>query len=167
VDPRRVSPAWRPLFAQRADSRVHPVQFAVAGMNAHINHDLALATVEACLAYGTHPGDDRVRVDYLRINAIFEEVEAELRLSLLQGPEQLGEPFEPIVHLISTWSVVQARDAAWVRTQVRWALRTQDWLLERSEEVSARAVGMTSRQLLTPLLPTRRGRVFAELLPDA
>ncbi|GAA3390694.1 DUF5995 family protein [Cryptosporangium minutisporangium] len=166
VDVRRVSPAWRPLFAQREDRRIHPVQFAVAGMNAHINHDLALATVDTCLVCGTHPGDERVEIDYLRINAIFEEVEAEIRLALLSGPEELGEPFEPIVHLVSTWSVVQARDAAWVRTQVRWALRQQDWLLDRTEEASARAVGMTGRHLLTPLLPPRRGRPFPALLPD-
>ena len=50
---------------------------------------------------------------------------------------------------------VQARDAAWVRTQVRWALRAQDWLLDRAEEASARATGMTSRHLLTPLLTVR------------
>ncbi|SHN74450.1 DUF5995 family protein [Cryptosporangium aurantiacum] len=166
ADVRRVSPAWRPLFAQRTDPRIHPVQFAVAGMNAHINHDLALATVDACLAHGTHPGDERVGVDYLRINAIFEEVEAEIRLALLSGPEELGEPFEPIVHLISTWSVVQARDAAWVRAQVRWALRQQDWLLDRTEEASARATGMTGRHLLTPLLPARRRRAFPDVLPD-
>lgn len=167
VDARRVSPAWRPLFAARADSRVHPVQFAVAGMNAHVNHDLALATVDACLACGTHPGDNRVEVDYLRINAIFEEAEAAIRLSLLQGPEQIGEPFEPIAHLIGAWSVVQARDAAWVRAQVCWELRQQDRLLDRSAEASALAVGMTSRHLLTPLLPARRGRTFRDLFSGA
>jgi hypothetical protein len=35
--------AWLPLVEQRAAPRVHPLQFAIAGMNAHINRDLAVA----------------------------------------------------------------------------------------------------------------------------
>src|SRR5262249_30686353 len=31
--------AWRPLFQQRRDRRVARLQFALAGMNAHINRD--------------------------------------------------------------------------------------------------------------------------------
>ena len=35
--------AWAPLVERRATRGVLPIQFALAGMNAHINHDLALA----------------------------------------------------------------------------------------------------------------------------
>src|SRR4051812_1009560 len=31
--------AWRPLIDARADADIEPIQFALAGMNAHINHD--------------------------------------------------------------------------------------------------------------------------------
>ena len=44
---RAVPPAWRPLFQARADGRL-PVQYAVAGMNTHIEHDLPIAVVGTC-----------------------------------------------------------------------------------------------------------------------
>jgi Family of unknown function (DUF5995) len=42
--------AWRPLVARRAVAGIEPVQFALAGMNAHISHDLPLAMVSTCTA---------------------------------------------------------------------------------------------------------------------
>ena len=36
--------SWRPLIEMRADQR-EPIQFALAGMSAHINHDLAVAEI--------------------------------------------------------------------------------------------------------------------------
>ena len=47
--------AWRPLIEQRAVAGIEPVQFALAGMNAHINHDLPLAMVSTCAALATAP----------------------------------------------------------------------------------------------------------------
>jgi Family of unknown function (DUF5995) len=44
-DPAAVPLAWRPLVEQRDNAGIEPVQFALAGMNAHINHDLPLAAV--------------------------------------------------------------------------------------------------------------------------
>ncbi|MGZ4214520.1 MAG: DUF5995 family protein [Solirubrobacteraceae bacterium] len=41
---------WAPLFEARSDAHIAPIQFALAGMNAHINHDLALALVSTCVA---------------------------------------------------------------------------------------------------------------------
>jgi hypothetical protein len=40
---------------------IEPVQFALAGMNAHINHDLPLAMVSTCTALGTAPDVGRIR----------------------------------------------------------------------------------------------------------
>src|SRR5262249_40802344 len=73
---RRVGAAWRPLFARRSDRRVHPVQFVVAGLNAHINHDLALAVVDTCAAAHTYPLAGTVPADYRKINEVLEEIES-------------------------------------------------------------------------------------------
>src|SRR6516164_7332540 len=54
-DPAAVPLAWRPLVQQRASAGIEPVQFALAGMNAHINHDLPLAVVGTCQALATSP----------------------------------------------------------------------------------------------------------------
>ena len=39
-DPARTPAAWAPLFAARSSRSIAPLQFALAGMNAHINRDL-------------------------------------------------------------------------------------------------------------------------------
>ena len=151
---RPVDSAWRPLFDDRADHRIHAVQFAVAGMNAHINHDLAIAVVDACAAAHTHPTAGSIPTDYDRINVILEEIEARARASMLDDLErELGRPLEPLVHMVGNWSMARARDAAWVRAQILWELRGLPRLYRRSLEVSSTATGMTGRHLLTPLLP--------------
>src|SRR5689334_13928904 len=49
ADAAQAPPAWAPLFEARAQKGIAPLQFALAGMNAHINRDLpvALATLAA------------------------------------------------------------------------------------------------------------------------
>jgi Family of unknown function (DUF5995) len=49
--------AWKPLFEARFATGIAPVQFALAGMNAHINRDLSIVVCEACAARGTEPSD--------------------------------------------------------------------------------------------------------------
>jgi len=70
--------AWAPLFEARAKPRIAPIQFALAGMNAHISHDLCLALVATCkeLGLGLDLGSPQHR-DYLKVNAILERVEDE------------------------------------------------------------------------------------------
>ena len=53
--PAAVPLPWRPLVQQRAAAGIEPVQFALAGMNAHINHDLPVAMVSTCTALATSP----------------------------------------------------------------------------------------------------------------
>jgi len=150
---RRIDTAWRPLFVRRSDRRVHAVQFAVAGMNTHINHDLALAVVDVCAAAHTHPLAGTIPADYRRITDVIVEIESRIRRSLLEDLErELDQPAEPLLHLISSWSIRQARQAAWVRAQVLWLLRDTPPLFHEATRVCASAVGMTSRHLLTPLL---------------
>jgi hypothetical protein len=45
--------AWRALLDVRRDHRIAPIQFALAGMSAHINRDLAVAVTRAWAAEGT------------------------------------------------------------------------------------------------------------------
>jgi hypothetical protein len=53
-----VAAAWAPLFDLRARTDVFPIQFALAGMNAHINHDLPIAVVTTCRELSLQPVDD-------------------------------------------------------------------------------------------------------------
>ena len=36
------------MLANRSETHIAPMQFALAGMNAHINHDLPMAVVKTC-----------------------------------------------------------------------------------------------------------------------
>ena len=51
--------AWEPLFERRTSGGLLPIQFALAGMNAHIEHDLPLAVVATCAARGRKPTSRR------------------------------------------------------------------------------------------------------------
>ena len=70
--PPHVAPAWTPLFDARHDPRIAPLQFALAGMNAHVNHDLAVGVVKTCEALKMNPGDPQHQ-DYDAINAILRD----------------------------------------------------------------------------------------------
>lgn len=141
--------AWRPLFEARATGRL-PVQFAVAGMNAHIEHDLPIAVVDTCQVLGLEPPD--LRRDYEAVNAVLAEVESEVRRSFLDPlGREVDDRIGPVVHLLSTWNIDKARDLSWVSVELLWALRRTTFLRDRFVDSLGHTVGMTSRALLTPL----------------
>jgi hypothetical protein len=148
----RAAHCWRPLFERRARPLL-PVQFALAGMNAHINHDLPVAVVRTCRQLGLRPGSAGVREDYQRITEILSEVHEEVRQSFLDGLVlDVDREVSPLVTLIGSWSVGRARDAAWVNTEVLWQLRGRSGLDRDFRETLSRSVGMASRQLLLPVV---------------
>jgi hypothetical protein len=139
---------WRPLFQFRRHPGVRPVQFALAGINAHIGHDLALAVVDACRVLGCEPAD--LEDEFDGVGDILAELEERIREDLMPGPDLL-QIADPLTHLIGAWSLERAREAAWSAARALWALRE---LPELTEEFARRldaAVGFASRMLLTPL----------------
>ena len=63
---------------------------------------------------------------------------------------QLDEQVGPVAHLINSWKIDKARDAAWVNVEALWAIRRIGSLADRYRAALARTVGMASRCLLTP-----------------
>ncbi|WP_405020540.1 DUF5995 family protein [Kitasatospora sp. NBC_00070] len=153
---RRPTACWRPLFELRGHPGIHPLQFALAGMNAHIEHDLPLSVVDLCRELGREPA--QVEADYLRINALLAQVEDRVRDELLPGPEQL-DLADPLLHVIGVWSVDRARDAAWASALALWELRELPLVGPAFAAALDGSVGMVSRALLTPL--NGRGRLTA------
>jgi hypothetical protein len=144
--------AWDPLFAARKSLRVLPIQFALAGMNAHIEHDLPLAVIATCAARGCTPDSPGVHADYQKINDVLAIVEADIRRSFLTDAERsVDDHFEPVAHLITSWDIAKARDFAWLTVQTMWELRRVSGLFDAYAEGLAHTVGMGSRLLLTPL----------------
>lgn len=143
--------AWAPLFASRGTAGLLPVQFALAGMNAHIEHDLPLAVVTTCLARGREP--EEVREDYELVNDLLAAIEAGIRRSFLDELEQqVDDRLGPVAHLVSSWNIEKARDVAWANVCVLWELRHTSFLRDLHLRALARSVGLGSRLLLTPVL---------------
>src|SRR5208283_4645476 len=67
-NPAAVPLAWRPLVERRAAVGIESIQFALAGMNAHINHDLPVAMVSTCAALATSPDAGQHFADYQKVD---------------------------------------------------------------------------------------------------
>ncbi|HET7690277.1 MAG TPA: DUF5995 family protein [Nocardioidaceae bacterium] len=147
----RRSRAWAPLFEGRRRRGVLPIQFALAGMNTHIEHDLPVAVVSSCEAMGLSPKHRAVQRDYQAVNALLADVESEIRRSFLDEVQTLvDDQIGPVVHLVSSWKIDKARDVAWVTTETLWSVREVSFLRRAFLESLSLSVGMGSRLLLTP-----------------
>ncbi|MET0389050.1 MAG: DUF5995 family protein [Polyangiales bacterium] len=142
--------AWTPLFDARENRRISPLQFALAGVNAHINRDLAVALVTAFARGGGQPtrGDAR-HVDYLAVNRILGEVQAHAKSFLFTGmlvdiDALLGRSDD----VLELWSLARARDAAWVAGEVQWQLRGSSFLADQHLSTLDQLVSCTGRGLL-------------------
>ena len=146
--------AWKPLFEARFATGVAPVQFALAGMNAHINHDLSIVICEACAARGTEPNDDGPEhTDYQSVNGLIAKVEKKMKAWMMTGLlKELDLAFNPVDDVVAVWNVEKARDAAWIGAEVIWSLRALPAPLRSEyEAMDDRAVGFAGRALLTPV----------------
>jgi uncharacterized protein DUF5995 len=151
---RQPARAWAPLYEQRARTDVAPIQFALAGMNAHINFDLCLALVATCDDLGIKlDSDSPQRRDYERVNTILERVEervkGDLEDELLRAADEaLGR----VDDVVAMWSVGRARDAAWTHAEVLSALAGIPPLRDEYLTTLGRFVGLAGRGFLVPTL---------------
>lgn len=112
---RQVPSAWNVLFQARYQRGIDRIQFAVAGMNAHINHDLALALLATNLQLNLVPAPGGPEsADYQSINELLNTVMPSA-LSML-ATDILGEVAEDtgkIGRLLAFWNICSARELAW------------------------------------------------------
>jgi len=147
--PDRHPPAcWRPLLQLRRDRGIHPLQFALAGINAHVTHDLPLAVVDTCRSLGCGP--HRVEWDFERVGRILDAIEERIREELMPGPDLL-DAADPLTHLLATWELEQARQAAWSTARILWDVRERPRLYEEFAHALDAGAGLVGRCLLAPL----------------
>jgi hypothetical protein len=145
---------WAPLFEARNDSHVAPIQFALAGMNAHINHDLPLALVSTCVKAGVElDSDSPQHRDFLKVNDLLATVETRVKAEYVTGlvgvaDEVLGR----IDDVVAMWSITEARNAAWTHAEMLWAVRDSPVLTAAFEDVLDGTIGFAGRGLLVPTL---------------
>ncbi|SEG73990.1 hypothetical protein SAMN05216223_109179 [Actinacidiphila yanglinensis] len=138
---------WRPLLEARADPGVHPLQFALAGITAHVGHDLALAVVDTCRSTGRAPAE--VAADYAEVGGVLRAIEVRVREELMPGPDLL-ERLDPLTHAVGSWSLARARDGAWAAARLLWAVRDRPEAYEECAAGLDAAVGLMARALLDP-----------------
>lgn len=110
-----VPDSWTALFEARFRPGVERVQFALAGMNAHINHDLAQALLQTDAELNLLPGKSSPEHDdFEHVNGLLEAVLPQALQFLATGI--LGEVAQDtgkIGSLLAIWKVRAARDLAW------------------------------------------------------
>ena len=114
-----VSKAWAPLFERRADKRL-PLLYAIAGMNAHINNDLAHALVLTWAEFGDSGDDSPESRDYKKVNKILQRVEGEIKGPLSSDAliRAVDHSFGNADDFLALWSIRHAREQAWERAQI-------------------------------------------------
>jgi hypothetical protein len=145
--------AWWPLFEARRSRELIPLQFALAGVNAHINRDLPVALVAAFEKLGGAPtlGDARQQ-DYVAINGILASVQTRAKDFLFSGPLEAADvALGRTDDLLELWSMDRARDAAWIAGDVRFHMRSFDALSARQLTSLDSLVGLAGRGILRPL----------------
>ncbi len=147
--------AWQPLLENRNNAKVARIQFALAGMNAHINRDLVHALLNLYQQDGSAPDKSSDRFgDYTQVNAVLETVENEVEPTLVEGtPLASGGQLAPLEHLIAMWGVSQAREAAWNHSLAAWHLRMLPLIQQDSLDALDRSAQFASTALLVPVLP--------------
>jgi len=107
--------SWDALFEARNRAGIDRIQFALAGMNAHINHDLALALLQTDGDLGLAPGiDSPEHDDYENVNGLLEKVLPAALTFLANGVlGELAQDTGKVGRLLAIWNVSAARDLAW------------------------------------------------------
>ena len=154
-DPGKAPRAWTPLFRDRARKDIAPLQFALAGMNAHINRDLPVALVRTCAELGIEPAkSSNQHADFQRVNGLLARVEQQIKQAYLTGPlatiDRLLHRLHRIDDVVAMWDIEQARSAAWNNGQALWALRGDPDLAAAFLDTLDGTVGFAGRGLLIP-----------------
>ena len=141
--------AWQPLLAARSTPGIEPIQFALAGMNAHINHDLPLAVVTTCADLATAPKGGCHHDDYQKVDALLDASEQSVRESFEPpGLVVVDQHVASVANVIGNWSINAARDVAWATAVALWDVRDFEIATQLLTGALARTVAMASRGLL-------------------
>lgn len=139
--------AWLPLVESRT-RKIAPIQFALAGMNAHINRDLAPSLVDA-IEDAWPEEESAARRDYDKVNEVLAATEIEVK-GILEGEllAEIDRAMGTVDDVLALWSIRRARGAAWVWGETLFALRSHPRLAGETLLTIDRMAAMASRALL-------------------
>jgi hypothetical protein len=144
---------WQALFSQRNQTALARIQFALAGINAHINHDLPIAIVSTCQLESLSPQHTTTQyTDYTSLNATLDSLVEEAKQTLNVG--LLGEALPDLSQLentIAAWNVSAAREAAWNNAELLWHLRPEAGLTAAFLDTLDGLTTVVGKGLLIPI----------------
>jgi hypothetical protein len=147
---------WRVLFDNRSDPHVAPVNFAVAGVNAHINFDLACALIATWRHLPPDGEGERGAQfhDYRLVNDVFEvemdPLREDLDSLLSAGPD--GAIWDRAANWVADLVIRFTRDLAWNEAERVWGQGATPEVCAASEErLDTIAAFIGERLLRTPL----------------
>lgn len=142
---------WRVLFDNRSMTRITPLHYVAAGVNAHINFDLTFATISTCVRLGVEFGAGDQHEDYRGVNDIF----AANTLDLRDKFETEYDPAEvdAVEELFDDLAIVATREAAWKEAERLWPHRFDaDRMAEETRLIDLRAAVLGKGMLANPFL---------------
>lgn len=152
-DPPTAPRCWSELLASRSDTHIAPLQFALAGMNAHINHDLPLAVVKTCEDLDTAPEQGTHAADFDKVNKVLGALDQQIRESFETGVIlDLDRAAAGLENLVGNFAIEAAREGAWVSAVALWHLRNDAWLSREYTDGLDLATAVAGRSLMVPLL---------------
>lgn len=145
-----IPPAWAPLFEARSRPDTHPIQFAFAGMNAHISHDLPLAVVSTCRELGVAPADETPEhTDFTATNLVLADATEEIKDWFCSGVvatvDRLGGRLDDG---FAMFAIATCRAGAWESSEVLWGLADNPRLDAAFRSGLARTVELANRGIL-------------------
>jgi hypothetical protein len=144
---------WQTLFTRRNDTRLARIQCALAGINAHINHDLPIALVTTCRISNLAPQHGTAQYnDYTTLNATLDSLIDAAKQTL--NVRLLGDLLPPVNVLedaIAAWSVSAARESAWNNSELLWHLQGEALLSAAFLDTLDGLTCVVSKGLLIPI----------------
>jgi hypothetical protein len=144
---------WQAVFNVRNQPAVTRIQFALAGMNAHINHDLPQAIVATCQATGIAPQHGTTQYnDYTAVNTTLDSIinEAKQELNVRLCGDALPEA-NHLEDLLAAFGIEGAREVAWKNAEVMWHLRDVPAVSATFLDSVDATTAVASRTLLVPV----------------
>jgi len=145
-DPRSAPRSWAALIDRRSRSDISPLQFAIAGVNAHVDFDLTFALVTTVSHLRTPLSHGTQHDDYQKINAVFAEHMHSLRTHFeTRLGRSFDDHFSAVLNKLGDVSVIAFRDIAWfnaVNLYPRRANRHVHRLYHTALDQSTRALSM-------------------------
>lgn len=149
ADPADPPAAWQPLLERRDVAGIEPIQFALAGMNAHINHDLPVALITTCQDLNTAPDQGTHHDDYQKVDTLLDAAEQAVRQSYESGVAlAVDKHAQAVIDLLSNWSMNAARDVAWDTARALWDVHDHPLAQGMLMGALGRTVAMAGRCLL-------------------